>query len=70
LLIKSLFITLNPTSVQAADFRLLEVRARDGTFFPPNEIVPEPASMVVFGVLALGGALVARRKLAKKVAVA
>jgi hypothetical protein len=52
------------------DFRLTRVyfRGDGGGIFGDPE-VPEPASMVVFGVLALGGAFVARRKLlAKKVA--
>lgn len=63
-------ITLNAKSNFGTDFRLFEIRTDDGTFTPFGDPeVPEPASMVVFGVLALGGAFVARRKLlAKKLA--
>jgi hypothetical protein len=62
-------IEFNKDATLGTDFILtqIDLDGRGGIFGDP-EPVPEPASMVVFGVLALGGAFVARRKLAKKVA--
>jgi len=70
--VTGLSITLNGTQQEGADFVLNKISANgDGGVFQQGEPeVPEPASIVLFGALAVGGAAFARRKLSRRVATA
>lgn len=62
--VSGLRITFNASLQQGADFRLLNIRADgDGGVFEQGDPVPEPASMILFGALAVGGIAAVRRKL-------
>lgn len=56
------FFFNNDPRDQAVDFRLDRILVQDGRI-PGFEIVPEPASMAVFGLLTLAGGAFARRKM-------
>jgi hypothetical protein len=61
--VNGLKFTFNASQLNAADFIVGEIRARDGRIPPVGNPVPEPVSLAVFGLLTLAGGAVARRKM-------
>jgi hypothetical protein len=68
--VTGLSITFNGGQKQGADFVLTKISANGegGVFDQGDPEVPEPASLILFGGLTLGGLAFARRKLSRRTA--